>query len=123
MTRTSQALLLFLAMIVAQPLLAQDAEYVLGEIVVKSDKPGVDDVTNVIEVTAEDIEPRGATTLNEAIAMLPGVYIRTAADGTPRIDIRGYRTRHIKLLVNGVPFMEHGEPTGALSGRLLRSTD
>lgn len=104
MTRTSQILLLFLAMLVAQPLLAQNAEYVLGEIVVKSDKPGVDDVTNVLEVTAEDIETRGATTLNEAIAMLPGVYIRTAADGTPRIDIRGYRTRHIKLLVNGVPF-------------------
>ncbi|KAF5032538.1 Vitamin B12 transporter BtuB [anaerobic digester metagenome] len=36
--------------------------------------------------------------------MLPGVYIRTAADGTPRIDIRGFRTRHIKLLINGVPF-------------------
>lgn len=104
MTRTLQALLLVIAVVLARPTLAQDAEYVLGEIVVKSDQPGVDDVTNVSEVTAQDIETRGATTLNEAIGMLPGVYIRTAADGTPRIDIRGFRTRHIKLLINGVPF-------------------
>lgn len=104
MTRFQQAFLLLLALVLAHPASAQEAEYVLGEIVVKSDKPGVEDVTNVAEVTAQDIEMRGATSLNEAIEMLPGVYIRTAADGTPRIDIRGFRTRHIKLLINGVPF-------------------
>lgn len=104
MTRFQQAFMLLLALVLAHPAYAQEAEYVLGEIVVKSDKPGVEDVTNVAEVTAQDIEMRGATSLNEAIEMLPGVYIRTAADGTPRIDIRGFRTRHIKLLINGVPF-------------------
>jgi outer membrane cobalamin receptor len=104
MTRSLPALLMVIAMALSQTAFAKDAEYVLGEVVVESGKPGVEDVTNVAEVTAEDIETRGATTLNEAIEMLPGVYIRTAADGTPRIDIRGYRTRHIKLLINGVPF-------------------
>ncbi|GAB6112659.1 TonB-dependent receptor plug domain-containing protein [Desulfomicrobium salsuginis] len=104
MTRFQQVFMLLLALVLAHPASAQEAEYVLGEIVVKSDKPGVEDVTNVAEVTAEDIEMRGATTLNEAIEMLPGVYIRTAADGTPRIDVRGFRTRHIKLLINGTPF-------------------
>ena len=104
MTRFQLAILMFLVLVAAQPVLAQEPEYALGEIVVTSDKPGVDDVTNISEVTAEDIETRGATNLNEAIQMLPGVYIRTAADGTPRIDIRGFRTRHIKLLINGVPF-------------------
>jgi len=90
MPRFQLALLLFLVLVAAQPALAQEPEYTLGEIVVTSDKPGVDDVTNITEVTAKDIETRGATTLNEAIQMLPGVYIRTAADGTPRIDIRGF---------------------------------
>jgi len=104
MTRFQLAILMFLVLVAAQPVLAQEPEYALGEIVVTSDKPGVSDVTNISEVTAEDIETRGATNLNEAIQMLPGVYIRTAADGTPRIDIRGFRTRHIKLLINGVPF-------------------
>lgn len=104
MTRFQLAILMFLVLVAAQPVLAREPEYALGEIVVTSDKSGVDDVTNISEVTAEDIETRGATNLNEAIQMLPGVYIRTAADGTPRIDIRGFRTRHIKLLINGVPF-------------------
>jgi len=104
MTRFQLAILMFLVLVAAQPVLAQEPEYALGEIVVTSDRPGVEDVTNISEVTAKDIETRGATNLNEAIQMLPGVYIRTAADGTPRIDIRGFRTRHIKLLINGVPF-------------------
>ncbi len=86
------------------PGFAETPEYTLGEIVVESDKPTAADVATVAEVTAEDIERRGATTLNEALLMLPGVNIRTAADGTPRIDIRGFRTRHIKLLINGVSF-------------------
>ncbi len=104
MTRTLPALLLALAVAVAPPVFAQDKDYVLGEVVVESAKPDVEDVTNVSVVTAKDIETRGATTLNEAIEMIPGVYIRTAADGTPRIDIRGMRTRHIKLLINGTPY-------------------
>jgi len=104
MTQFQLAILMFLVLVAARPVLAQEPEYDLGEIVVTSDRPGVDDVTTISEVTAKDIETRGATNLNEAIQMLPGVYIRTAADGTPRIDIRGFRTRHIKLLINGVPF-------------------
>jgi outer membrane receptor protein involved in Fe transport len=104
MTRTLPALLLALAVAVAPPVFAQETDYVLGEVVVESARPDVEDVTNVSVVTARDIEARGATTLNEAIEMIPGVYIRTAADGTPRIDIRGMRTRHIKLLINGTPF-------------------
>lgn len=103
MTRFLLILVLTISVGLASAAFAKDAAYVLGEIVVHADKPGVTDVTNVAEVTAQDIETRGATTLNEAIALLPGVYIRTAADGTPRIDIRGFRTRHIKLLINGTP--------------------
>ena len=41
--------------------------------------------------------------------------------GAPRFVQRATGIDH--TIVNGVPFMEHGEHTGALSGRLLRSTD
>ncbi len=41
--------------------------------------------------------------------------------GAPRFVQRARGIEH--TIVNGVPFMEHGEHTGALSGRLLRSTD
>src|SRR6185503_19036488 len=29
-------------------------------------------------------------------------YVRTGGDGTPRIDVRGFRSRHVLLLINGV---------------------
>ena len=41
--------------------------------------------------------------------------------GAPRFVQKASGIDH--TIVNGVPFMEHGEHTGALSGRLLRSTD
>ena len=50
-----------------------------------------------------EIQARNARTLDEALRLIPGVYIRTGGDGTPRVDIRGFRSRHVLLLVNGVP--------------------
>lgn len=63
----------------------------------------VEQVGTVDEVTAEQIERVGARTLDEAIRLMPGVYVRNGGDGVPRIDIRGMRTRNIILLVDGVP--------------------
>ncbi len=83
---------------------AEDGVYHLGEVVVSGQEQGVEAVGTTYRVTQEEIEQRGARTLNEAINLLPGVNVRTGGDGTPRIDIRGFRTRHVKLLVNGTPF-------------------
>lgn len=85
-------------------LATDDGVYRLGEVVVSGEKPGVEKIGTTHKVTAEDIEKRGVRTLDEAINMLPGVLVRTAADGAPRIDMRGFRTRHVKLLLNGTPF-------------------
>lgn len=85
-------------------LAADDGVYRLGEVVVSGEKPGVEKIGTTHKVTAEEIETRGVRTLDEAIDMLPGVLVRTAADGAPRIDMRGFRTRHVKLLLNGTPF-------------------
>jgi N-acyl-D-aspartate/D-glutamate deacylase len=41
--------------------------------------------------------------------------------GAPRFVQRARGIDH--TVVNGVPFLDHGEHTGALAGRLLRSTD
>jgi len=49
-----------------------------------------------------EIEARNARTLDEALRLMPGVYVRTGGDGTPRVDIRGFRSRHVLLLINGV---------------------
>jgi vitamin B12 transporter len=77
--------------------------YRLGEVVVSETRQGVESVATVREVTAVDIQSRGARTLDEAISLLPGVVVRTGAQGVPRVDIRGFRSRHIVLLLNGIP--------------------
>ncbi len=78
--------------------------YQLGEIVVEGKQPGVEAIASVYEVTEQEIARKAARTLDEAIELLPGVNVRTGGDGTPRIDVRGFRTRQVKLLLNGVPF-------------------
>jgi len=94
--------------------LAQDASaaqeersgmYTLGEVVVSSTgtADGVQASETVYTVNAEEIRSSGAKTLDQAIGLLPGVNVRTGAEGVPRIDIRGFRTRHVLLLLDGIP--------------------
>ena len=79
--------------------------YDLGKVVVvKPGNKGVQAVETIHTVTAEEIAQQNARTLDEVLSLLPGVTIRTGADGTPRIDMRGFRTRHVLLLLNGTPF-------------------
>ncbi|MDD2734035.1 MAG: TonB-dependent receptor [Desulfuromonadaceae bacterium] len=77
--------------------------YTLGEVVVSGQGDGVEVTETVHTVTAEDIRSSGARTLDQAIMLLPGVNIRTGGEGIPRIDIRGFRTRHVLLLLDGIP--------------------
>jgi vitamin B12 transporter len=103
--------IMILGALVAAPLASRAEQgndgtdsFTLGEVVVSADKPAVEAAGTVDEVTAADIEASGARNLNEAIDLLPGVNIRTGGDGVPRIDIRGLKTRHVILLLDGVPF-------------------
>ncbi len=80
-------------------------QYDLGEVVVTSTgEPGVESVGTLHEITAKDIELRHATTLDQALGLLPGVVVRRGAQGIPRVNIRGMRPRHVVLLLNGIPF-------------------
>ena len=82
----------------------QTAAYTLGEVVVTGERVGVEAIGTVREITADDIARRDARNLNQALELLPGLDIRTATDGIPRIDLRGFRSRHVLLLLNGIPF-------------------
>lgn len=62
----------------------------------------VEQVGTTRRITRADIVARNARTLEEALRLLPGVSVRTGGDGTPRIDVRGFRSRHILLRINGV---------------------
>ena len=80
------------------------ATYTLGEVVVTGERAGVEAVGTVREISAADIARRHVQTLDKALELLPGVNIRTGTDGVPRVDLRGFRSRHVLLLLNGIPF-------------------
>ncbi|WP_224984885.1 TonB-dependent receptor [Geomonas agri] len=81
--------------------------YALGEVVVSGNRadggPGAEASQTLYTVDAGQIKASGARTLDQALQLLPGVNVRTGAEGVPRIDIRGFRTRHVLLLLDGVP--------------------
>lgn len=81
--------------------------YRLGEIVVSATPESiVEEAGTMYLVTAAEIKDQGATTLNEALELVPGLIVREGAEGTPRIDIRGFRTRHVQLFINGIPLRD-----------------
>ncbi|MCP4682958.1 MAG: TonB-dependent receptor plug domain-containing protein, partial [Desulfobacterales bacterium] len=78
--------------------------YTLGEVVVTGKGTGVESIGTVREIGSGDIEKKGARTLNEALELLPGLDVRIGAQGIPRINLRGLRSRHVILVLNGIPF-------------------
>ena len=78
--------------------------YQLGEVVVTGEREGVESAGTVREISAEDIRNSNARTLDEALELIPGLHIRIGTDGVPRVDLRGFRSRHVLLLLNGIPF-------------------
>lgn len=79
---------------------ATEDGYQLGQIVVNPSETAGSDFS----LSQDDFERSGARSLDEALRFIPSLNVRTGGDGTPRIDIRGLRTRQIKLLINGIPF-------------------
>ena len=87
-----------------QPRDQESGIYTLGEVVVTGEREGVEAIGTVREIMNEEIVRKAARTVDQAIELLPGLNIRTGADGIPRVDIRGFRSRHVQLLLNGIPF-------------------
>lgn len=71
------------------------------------------------DMLRQDIERANARSLDEVLELLPGVNVRVGGDGRPRIDMRGLRTRQVKILVNGVPMNSVGD--GSLDPTLVPS--
>lgn len=96
---TKSLLATFAITLTASAYAATDNQYQLGQIVVNpADRAGT-----TYSLTQDDFERSGARSLDEALRFVPSLNVRNGADGTPRLDIRGLRTRQIKLLVNGIP--------------------
>jgi len=88
----------------AEDLMRNSEVYTLGEMVITEESEGVESIGTVVEVTAGEIEKKNARNLSEALELLPGLDVRTGAQGIQRINLRGLRSRHVVLLLNGIPF-------------------
>jgi outer membrane cobalamin receptor len=103
-----QSFLMIMTILMMLPLSANASEqenpaYELGEIVVSAPGSGAESVANVTRISAEELKAMGAKTLEEGLRFVPGLNVRIGGSGTPRIDIRGFKTRHVLLLLNGIP--------------------
>ena len=73
-------------------------------IVVTGERPTpLEQTTTTWSISEEDIRELGAQSLDQILKNAPGVYVRTGGQGTPRVDIRGFKARHVIYLINGVP--------------------
>ena len=81
-----------------------EGAYRISEIVVSASPNNiVENAGTIYRVTAQQIKDQNAHTLDEALQLVPGLIVREGAEGTPRIDMRGFRTRHVQFFINGIP--------------------
>jgi outer membrane cobalamin receptor len=76
--------------------------YHLGEVVVigkRTPKPP----SAISEISAKTIESRGATTAGEALSSTPGAMVSTGYKNSTEINIRGFFSRDVLILVDGRP--------------------
>ena len=100
-----------LALVPALPAFSADEEgsgevFSLGEVIVTGEDQVVNLATTVTEVTAADIQARGAQTAAEALKLLPGVYVSSGSKGQQFVSIRGFAQSDLKLMIDGVPVYE-----------------
>jgi outer membrane cobalamin receptor len=80
-----------------------EAIFELGEVVVSAPKIDAEKTGATTIITAQEIQDAGYRTLDQALTLVPGLHIRTAGRGIPRVDFRGLRTRQLIVLLDGVP--------------------
>ncbi len=76
--------------------------YSLGEVVVSGGVTGTQ-VNTGIEIDSELLERKNIQSLDKALELLPGIDVTKGNAGKPRVNIRGLRSRHTIILLNGIP--------------------
>lgn len=84
--------------------LAAHADYHLGPVVVTATRTEerVQDAPAAVQVvTRHEMTDRGASTLGEALAAIPGVQLSIDAKSRSHVNLRGMENRHTLILVDG----------------------
>ena len=74
------------------------------DVYVSEDEEVVERIAPRRVIDQDRIRERSARTLDEVLELEPGVYVRNGNEGVPRVDMRGLRSRHVLLLLDGIPF-------------------
>jgi vitamin B12 transporter len=77
--------------------------FTLGEVVVTSPQQTPTPGQINTDVSQQDIQDKGARTLDEALRSVPGLQITSGPQGIPRIMIRGLPPRETQIFLNGTP--------------------
>jgi iron complex outermembrane recepter protein len=80
--------------------------YTLGEIVVRGEMQGVEDIGISTDVSAEDIKATNSHTVPEALAHVPGIQVTSGRKNEPEIAIHGFDQSQTLILIDGVPYYE-----------------
>ncbi len=80
--------------------------FFLGEIIVTAEREITSTTATVNEVTAEDIKISNATTVAEALRLLPGVDVTVGRKNEFMVNIRGIDQSRIVVLLDGMPIYE-----------------
>lgn len=83
-----------------------EAIFTLGEVIVTGEQQTVNLATTVTEVTATDLEARGAENVADALTMMPGVDVQTGGKGQSYVSVRGFEQSDLKVLIDGVAVYE-----------------
>lgn len=79
----------------------------LGELYVKGEKLATaQDVTDVVQITQEEIRATNAKTAAEALQYATGVVVSTGRKDEPNIMIHGLDQSRALILIDGVPYYE-----------------
>ena len=82
------------------------AVFQLGRVVVTGSRERPVPGTAVTEIDEEDIREWGVQTVGEALDLIPGVDVHTGGQGQAHVNIRGFSSKEIKVLIDGVPAEE-----------------
>ena len=63
-------------------------------------------MTEITEITAEEIEATHSRTIAEALSHAPGITVTTGRKGAPTVNIHGINQNKTLVLIDGVPYYE-----------------
>ncbi|TKJ31700.1 hypothetical protein CEE39_06930 [bacterium (candidate division B38) B3_B38] len=80
--------------------------FFLGEIIVTAEREITSTTATVDEISSEDIAASNATTVAEALRLLPGVDVTVGRKNEFSVNIRGIDQSRIVILLDGMPIYE-----------------